>query len=78
MNYFTTEWWAGETTNGQATVEAYWQYLESIRDKLPASLVRFAYDFSLHDARITAAAFEVSSACNSHRAERGVVWDGNT
>ena len=58
MNYFTTEWWAGETTNGQATVEAYWQYLESIRDKLPVSLVRFAYDFSLHDARITAAAFD--------------------
>jgi hypothetical protein len=28
--------------------------------------------------QITAAAFEVSSACNSHRAERGDVWDGNT
>lgn len=61
MKYFTPKWWEGDDSDGHATVDAYWRHLDSIRSKLPPELARFAYDFSLHDAEVTASEWDASA-----------------
>lgn len=52
MKYFTTEWWANGCENAQALFQQYDSYLASIRSRLPAELVKFEADHTLHDSKV--------------------------
>lgn len=52
MKYFTTEWWENGCENAQALFQQYDSYLASIRSWLPAELVKFEADHTLHDSKV--------------------------
>ena len=52
MKYFTKDWWASGGEEPPAVLERYQAYFASVRDRLPAKLVSFQDDHTLHDARL--------------------------
>ena len=52
MKFFTSEWWANGGEDAEAVFERYERYLASIRPKLPAPLVTFEAEHTLHDAEV--------------------------
>ncbi len=55
MKFFTIDWWMGAQDDSEQSdpIEAYWRYIDSIRDRLLPTLVRVQSELSLHDAQLT-------------------------
>jgi hypothetical protein len=51
MKYFTPEWWMKADGSTQVA-ETYRAYLSTVREQLPAALLEFADDHTLHDSTI--------------------------
>jgi hypothetical protein len=52
VKFFTSEWWANGSEDAEAVFERYERYLTSIRSKLPAPLITFEAEHTLHDAEV--------------------------
>jgi hypothetical protein len=52
MKYFTMKWWSGESSNPDGPGKLYQAYLTEVQDRLPAGIVKFIRDSSLHDGQL--------------------------
>ena len=53
MKFYTIEWWCGiQSGDASDPMDAFREYLDSIRDRLPSDLLVLQDSVSLHDARM--------------------------
>lgn len=52
MKFFTLEWWQGDCEGAAEVFARYNSHFESIAPKLPAALVDFQSEFTLHDSEV--------------------------
>lgn len=52
MKFFTKEWWFGDDAGDDAVFERYRDYISSVRDHLPRSLLDLHEQHTLHDSAL--------------------------
>jgi len=69
MKYFTWDWWMSGSED-VSNIDDYWNYLESVKDKIPDNISQFVHNYTLHDSRL------VELRISTEKKECVMVFDG--
>jgi hypothetical protein len=52
VKYFTSEWWGSGCEGADDVFERYGRYIDSVKDRLPQTVLEFNANHTLHDSEI--------------------------